>query len=533
MAGKKTNKKGGTVIRELPQTQAEPRTVAGEIPVFCAYDELVPIGKLVPNPRNPNQHPKEQIKLLAQIIQGQGWRAPITVSKRSGYIVRGHGRLQAAILLGTEVVPVDYQNYASEAEEWADLIADNRLSELSEIDNKLLMELIEEMDTGEIPVIYSGYTEDDLANIIAAMEGADDITDDGIDETPEMPKIPMSKPGDLWYLGPYKVICGSATDRATIERLMDGEKAHCVFTDPPYGVSYETQSGKFDMIKNDDLTGDNLVKDLLLPAFKNYAAFTIDEAAFYIWHASSTRDDFKYAMTSAGLIEDQYIIWVKNGAVLGHADYQWAHEPCFYASKAGYSPRFYGDRTQKTVWRATLRRKGALDTVLGNGLVITDGAGGKIFLADKPPKGKKIRYIRLPDDRSVFIYSEDKQSTVWEVSRETKTEHPTQKPVELVTRALENSTQPGELAIDFFGGSGSTMAGAELTGRKAYLVELDPVYVDVIVNRYVKMTGNITVMCERDGQRIPYARLKEENDRANEEALAAATKSEGGGDDGS
>jgi DNA modification methylase len=181
----------------------------------------------------------------------------------------------------------------------------------------MLVDLINDMDTGEVPVELTGYTEEDLAAIIAALEGADDTVDDKADDVPESKNIPMTKAGDIWFLGTHKLICGSATDREAIEKLMAGEKAQMVNTDPPYGVSYETQSGKFDMIKNDDLMG-----ELLIPAFKNYVEFTDPDAAFYIWHASSTRRDFEDAMTAAGLIEKQYIIWVKNAPVLGHADYQ-------------------------------------------------------------------------------------------------------------------------------------------------------------------------------------------------------------------
>ena len=204
------------------QSTAEARATAGNIPVFCAFDKLIDPKDLVGNPRNPNQHPADQIHLLAHIIQSQGWRAPITVSNQSGFVVRGHGRLAAALEFGAECVPVDYQNYSSEAEEWADLIADNRLAELSEIDNTKIADLIAEMDTGEVPVILSGYTEDEIANLLTAIAGDGDSEADGVDDEVPPPQIPMSRPGDLWLLGEHRVICGSATDRATVERLMDG-----------------------------------------------------------------------------------------------------------------------------------------------------------------------------------------------------------------------------------------------------------------------------------------------------------------------
>ena len=497
------------------QTQAEARATAGGIPVFCAYDKLADPKDLIGNPRNPNQHPKDQIELLAHIIQSQGWRAPITVSNQSGFVVRGHGRLAAALYFGAEEVPVDYQNYANEAEEWADLIADNRLAELSDIDNTKIADLIADMDTGEVPVILTGYDEEEIGDILAAISGEGDAEADGVDDEEKPPEIPMSRPGDLWILGDHKLLCGSATDTEAVKRLMDGELAHLVFTDPPYGVSYVSRSGKFEMLENDDMQDDTLVQELLLPAFRNAVAFTIDDAAFYIWHSSGTRQDFYYAMTAAGLQERQTIIWAKNGIVLGHAQYQWAHEPCFYCAKGNDAPRFFGDRAQHTVWRVTRRTSGTMETTISGGITITDGAGSKMHITDKPPKDKKSRYLRVEKDKGVYLYAAGKETTIWEVSRESGAEHPTQKPVELAIRAIQNSTQEGEIVLDLFGGSGTTLIGAEMTHRRARLVELDPKYADVTVNRYVRITGNAGAVCIRDGKEMPYAQLKQENDAAN------------------
>jgi DNA modification methylase len=497
------------------RSSAAPRAMIGEVPVFCTFDELLDIEKVIGNPRNPNEHSKEQVEMLAKIIQATGWRNNITISKLSGYVVKGHGRLAAAISAGMKQVPVEYQEYASEAEEWADLTADNRLAELSDMNTTKLADLLAEIDTGEFPLELTGYTEEDLDGILEAIAGDDDAEPNDQDNEQEQLLPPMSKPGDLWLLGQHRLICGDATDEATIERLMDGEKAAMVHTDPPYGVSYETQSGNFGMIKNDDKTHDDLFYKLLLPAFNLYRKHTIEKAAFYIWHASSTRRDFEDAMTAAGLMENQYLIWAKNGIALGRADYQWAHEPCFYASRAGVSPNFYGDRAQHTVWRVTTRQDGTMMTVLGGGIVLTDGTGGKLCITDKPPKGKKMRYVRMEEGKSIDLFQEDRMQTVWEVARETNTLHPTQKPVELPVRAIENSSKPGEIVLDFFGGSGSTLLGAELTGRRCFTTELDPVYCDVIISRYVTQTGNIGVTCIRDGQEIPYIQLVREWAAAN------------------
>ena len=412
-------------------------------------------------------------------------------------------------------VPVEYQDYSSEAEEWADLTADNRLSELSEMDDEKLAELLAEIGTSDLPAELTGYTDEDLEEILDAIIGEEpDPEPQNQDQEHQQTLPPMSKPGDLWLLGPHRLICGDATDEATIERLMNGEKASMVHTDPPYGVSYETQSGNFAMIKNDDKTHDDLYYKLLLPAFRNYCKHTIPEAGFYIWHASSTRRDFEDAMTAAGLIEKQYIIWVKNGITLGRSDYQWAHEPCFYAAKDGESPNFYGDRAQHTVWRATTHQDGQLMTTIGSGIVLTDGTGGKLCITDQPPRGKKLRYIRMEQGKPIDLFQEDRMNTVWEVARETNTLHPTQKPVEIPIRAIENSSQPGDIVLDFFGGSGSTLMGAELTGRRCFSTELDPIYCDVIISRYVGQTGNLGVTCIRDGKEIPYIDLVREWARA-------------------
>lgn len=188
------------------QTEAEPRTVTPEgVPVFCAYDELVSIGKCVPNPGNPNTHPPKQISLLAAIIKGQGWRKPITISKRSGFVVSGHGRLEAAQVLGASVVPVEYQQYSTEAEEYADLMADNRIAELAEMNTSALADMLQSMDTGEIPLEMSGYTAEDLEDLLNALGGLDDTENKGEDSVPPPRNIPMTHAGRYLVPGAAQV----------------------------------------------------------------------------------------------------------------------------------------------------------------------------------------------------------------------------------------------------------------------------------------------------------------------------------------
>ncbi len=218
------------------KTEAQPKATAGGVPVFCAHDAIVAIEKLIPNPKNPNTHPDAQIQALGRIIRQTGWRAPITVSKRSGFIVKGHGRLAAAKFEGLTEVPVDYQNYTNEAEEYADLVADNRIAELAEIDNKLLADIFADIDTGEIPIELTGYTDKEVESLVTGLAEAlhNDLTEP--DEIPEAPEGDgmITQKGDLWILGRHRVVCGNSTDEDAMRLLLDGKHPEILLTDPPY-----------------------------------------------------------------------------------------------------------------------------------------------------------------------------------------------------------------------------------------------------------------------------------------------------------
>lgn len=487
---------------------AEPRSWTGDVPVYCAYDELVDTAGIVGNPRNPNTHPEAQVELLAKIISSTGWRQSITISRRSGFVVKGHGRLAAAQLAGIPKCPVEYQDYSSEAEEWADLTADNRLAELAEIDGVKLADLLSELTREDFPMELTGYTDEDLESLLDEIAGEDPEESTGQDTPYQQPLPPMTKPGDLWVLGGHRLLCGDATDPAAIDRLMDGQKGHMVHTDPTYGVAYtgNVRGAEWDMIRNDDLTGDNLMVDLLIPAFNNYRKHTVPGAGFYIWYAFTSQRDFEDALLAANLTPYQQIIWAKPGG-FDRVHYHWAHEPCFYCGKDGEIPDYYGDRKQQTVWRVATDAEQGTMTVLGSGIELSDGAGHRIYVAAGKPKGKKARLVRVTSDRPVDLVVEDQGNTVWEVARETGTLHPTQKPVELARRAIENSSQPGEIVLDFFGGSGSTLLAAEMTGRRCFSTELDPVYCDVAISRYVMQTHDCGAVCIRDGKELRYVDL--------------------------
>lgn len=211
-----------------------PKATADGVPVYCSHDAVVDTIKMVPNPANPNKHPDDQIKLLAKIIKASGWRQPITVSKRSGFIVKGHGRLMAAQLAGFKQVPVDYQEYASEAEEYADLIADNRIAELAEIDQKMLADIFAEIDTGEIDLDQTGYTDQEVEQLVTSL--AESLhqeldVDSNANDAPEAPAEPVTQYGDIWILGDNRVMCGNSTSKDDRALLLDGAAPEILLTD--------------------------------------------------------------------------------------------------------------------------------------------------------------------------------------------------------------------------------------------------------------------------------------------------------------
>jgi DNA modification methylase len=202
---------------------------------LCAHTALVELHKLQPNPLNPNKHPDRQIELLAKIIDYQGQRAPIVVSKRSGFITKGHGRLMALRKLGWETAACDYQDYDSEAQEYADLIADNKIAELAQHDDAQMIEDLKDIDLDDFELLGM----DDF-NLPEDPDEAKDAIEDDIPENVDT----RSKPGDLWVLGEHRLLCGDSTNIQHVERLMGGEKADMVFTDPPYGMGLDTDYSK-------------------------------------------------------------------------------------------------------------------------------------------------------------------------------------------------------------------------------------------------------------------------------------------------
>lgn len=254
---------------------------------------------------------------------------------------------------------------------------------------------------------------------------AKEAEEDDFDEDTEEIETRVQK-GDIWKLGDHRLMCGDATSETDIAELMDGELADLWLTDPPYNVNYESKStGK--KIENDNMDNDSFL-EFLTNAYKAAKSAMKSGAAFYIWHSDSWGYYFRKALVEAGDMKlAETLIWKKNSLVLGRQDYQWKHEPCLYGWKEGAGHKWYGDRKQTT-----------------------------ILEFDRPQKSA---------------------------------EHPTMKPVKLFAYQIANNSQEGDVVLDSFGGSGTTIVAAEQLNRRARVMELDPHYCDVIITRWEKLTG--------------------------------------------
>ena len=284
-----------------------------------------------------------------------------------------------------------------------------------------------------------------------------EVVEDDFDEDEDVESRVL--PGDIYMLGDHRLMCGDSTKPEDVEKLMAGDIADMVFTDPPYGVSYvgtNNPNGKeWQMIANDDLRGDSLFQ-FLTHAFKNLADNLKSDGAFYVWFASSNHIEFETALKMAGLRVKQELIWDK-GMVLGHSDYHWAYEPCLYGTHKNKNCTWYGDRTQKT------------------------------FLAMNRTEIRDLKKEELVD---ILLRLHEGRSC-WRIDRDNTTEyiHPTQKPIALPGRGIKNSSCAGQIVLDLFGGSGSTMMACEQLGRKARIMEFDTKYCDKIIARWERYTG--------------------------------------------
>jgi len=449
--------------------------------------DYVPIGKVRPSPKNARTHTPKQVQDIARSIETVGWTKPIIVDEHFE-VLAGHGALQAALQLGMTEVPTIMRSGLTAAQRRAYRLADNKLAEASSWDKGLLAGELGDLQRMGFDMGLTGFDPSEIEFALAPPAAA-------LEEPPEaeLKAKPVSKLGDLWCLGRHRIACADSTKPEAYTHLLLGARpVQCVWTDPVYGVSYE-KSEKFEPLKNDDLRRGQL-KAMLQGAFAHALKHAAPDAGWYIWHASSTREDFGAALRDVGLVELSLIVWAKPSATMGWSDYRQAHEPCIYAALQGVKPAFYADRTETTVWEIQHAAASKEATSLGNGLLVASEGAGELYLLAKAPKGKKVRHVHLGADKSVYVQSGDQVDDLWQISRDTghgkdKALHPTQKPVELARRALRNSTREGDGVLDMFVGAATTIIAAEQLKRVGYGIDNDPQWVDAGVRRWQELTG--------------------------------------------
>ena len=393
---------------------------------FADKIEQWPTAKLLPYARNARTHSDDQVAQIAASIAEFGFTNPILAGS-DGVIVAGHGRLAAAQKLGLEVVPVVVLDHLSPTQRRALVIADNRIAENAGWDDAMLRIEIAALQDDDFDVSLTGFDADALAELMAGHEpDGEGETDD--DAVPEVSETPVSRPGDVWVLGGHRLLCGDSTVAESYDRVLDGKPVDMVFTDPPYNVNYANSAKDKMRGKDRAILNDNLgdgFYDFLLAALTPTIAHC--RGGIYVAMSSSELDVLQAAFRAAGGKWSTFIIWAKNTFTLGRADYQRQYEPILYGWPEGAQRHWCGDRDQGDVWN-----------------------------------------IKKPQKNDL---------------------HPTMKPVELVERAIRNSSRPGNVVLDPFGGSGTTLIAAEKSGRLARLIELDPKYADVIVRRWQEWTG--------------------------------------------
>lgn len=440
--------------------------------------ERVALSEIVPYARNSRTHSAEQIKQIQASIREFGFVNPILIDGNKN-IIAGHGRVIAAKAEGMQDVPCVLVEHLTEAQKKAYIIADNKLALNAGWDNEMLMAEIEELGAIGFDAEMTGFSGSELRELFKNCDSKDVKEDDfdvgaALEETTE----PIAMAGDVYRLGRHRLMCGDSTSAEDVGVLMDGCVADMCFTDPPYNVDYSGGTEDKLKIMNDKMSDDKFHR-FLFDAFTNIYASIAAGGAIYICHADSEGTNFRTAMTEAGFLLKQCIIWVKNSLVLGRQDYQWQHEPILYGWKPGAAHKWFGGRKQTTVFRAE------------DGIFATENDDKTWTISMNV--GIQNVTIRVPK-YEIISDSDSGATSIWKVDKPTRNgEHPTMKPIKLCATAIRNSTGAGGSVLDLFAGSGSSLIACEETGRKCYCMEMDPRYVDVIIKRWEKLTNEKAV----------------------------------------
>ena len=406
----------------------------------------LPTDELTPYENNAKLHPQEQIDQIKASIREFGMNDPIAICGKDNIIVEGHGRLIACQQLGIETVPVIRLDHLTDEQRRAYTLAHNKLTMNTDFDIEMLQK---EIDSIGIDMMEFGF--DDIQETETTIDEDNYEIDENTQDQPAKSKL-----GEIYKLGDHILMCGDSTKPADVQKLMDGNLADLVVTDPPYNVNVSNADGL--TIENDNLDHDTFNK-FLHDAFANLAESLKAGGAFYIWYGDSEDVTFRVAAMDNSLMIKECLIWVKNSFTLGRQDYQWRHEPCLYGWKQGDGHYFIYDRTQDTV-------------------------------VEQEPL--EIDKLSLKEAQNIIkdIYNAGYPTTVlWEKKPVKNDLHPTMKPLTLIGKLIKNSSKRGQLVLDLFGGSGSTLIACEQLGRKCRMMEYDPHYVDAIIERYEQFTG--------------------------------------------
>lgn len=407
--------------------------------------DYLDINDIKPYENNPRNN-DDAVDAVAESIREFGFKVPIVIDENN-VIVTGHTRYKASQQLGLTHVPCIKANDLTPEQVKAFRLADNKVSEIATWDYAMLKDELEEID---MDMSQFGFDEIEESDI--------EVKDDGFEFDDDQQELPLakSKLGEIYQLGEHRLMVGDSTNFEHVSKLMDNDMADLVVTDPPYNVNVSNSDGL--TIENDNLDSEDF-RNFINAAFENLSASLKDGGAFYIWYGDSEDVNFRYACMDNGLTIKQCLIWVKNAFTLGRQDYQWRHEPCLYGWKEGTGHYFVYDRTQSTVFETT-----------------TD--------FDSMTQEQAVKLLKK-------IYSDQMPSTILRYDKPTANKlHPTMKPINLIAQLIKNSSETGEIVLDLFGGSGTTLIACEQLRRKCYMMEYDPHYADVIIDRYEDFTGN-------------------------------------------
>ena len=388
----------------------------------------LPLERLIPYARNPRKN-DSAVATVAASLKEFGWRQPIVVDEEM-VILAGHTRLEAARQLGLATAPVHIARGLTAAQAKAYRLMDNRASENAEWDEALLGLELGDLQGEGFDLGLTGFDDAELNRLLAGL-GDDADSREGEDEIPETPVDPVSRPGDLWQLGPHRLLCGDSTVATDVERVLGGVSPLLMVSDPPYGVEYDPSWRNQAGAAKTKRTG-KVLNDDRADWREAWALFPGDVA--YVWHGALHATTVAESLEAAGFAIRSQIIWAKERLVLSRGDYHWMHEPMWYAVKKSGKGHWAGDRKQTTLWQISSRDQDA-DTV-----------------------------------------------------------HGTQKPVECMRRPILNNSSPGQAVYEPFMGSGTTLIAAETTGRVCLGIELNPAYVDVAVERWQRFTGKKAVL---------------------------------------